>query len=420
MKQPGSQHARVIALVLLVLALSVLFVAWAAWLWADQTNRVAEIRRSLAAQPTPLPASPATTPADGSGDALAARDRQLGLEKDLLQLESGGRVAIAQLTVGIFVGVAALANLWFTSRNLRLANRTAEIANRTLQTNQRGQVTDRFTKAIDQLGRTVDRGDGKKAEPHLEVRLGGLYALERIALDSRGSEDNYLSVVVEVLAAYVRENAGPSRIALSWLSSPVSAEAEDHAGGIEQKSCVDLLAVLVARVDAFAARIRENARKVTARTTSPHPTEDRRQTGYLPPKPRADIQTALTILGRLPNKGPIDLAGIDLRGADLSGADLHGACLDKADLYDAKLCGADLTRASLLMASLLGAELREAKLGEAEMDLAELGAANFHDAVGLTWDQVRDAKLSGRTHLPDHIEIPSDIQDSTLALLGWG
>lgn len=249
-------------------------------------GRLGRPRRAIRAELAEEAATPPAQPAE----ALAARDRRLVLEKDLLQLDFGGRVALAKLIVGVFVGAGALASLWFTSRNLRAANRNAEIANRALQINQRGQVTDRFTKAIDQLGRTVYRGGERKAEPHLEVRLGGLYALERIALDSRGSEDNYLRVVVDVLAAYVRENipkAAPS------AAKPPSAEGEKQARGAR-------------------------------------------------PRPRVDIQTALAILGRLPQKEAVNLANADLRGADLRRAvlykaDLSGAILESADLSGAKL-----------------------------------------------------------------------------------
>src|SRR5947209_20071799 len=56
-------------------------------------------------------------------------------------------------------GLAALGGLAVTSRMYQLA--------------QQGHITDRYTKAIEQLG--ADK---------LNVRLGGIYALERIAVDS--------------------------------------------------------------------------------------------------------------------------------------------------------------------------------------------------------------------------------------------
>jgi len=63
---------------------------------------------------------------------------------------------------------------------------------------EQGHITDRFTKAIEQLGATT-----AKNEPNVEVRLGAIYALERIARDS--ARDHW--TIMEVLTAYVRKNA---------------------------------------------------------------------------------------------------------------------------------------------------------------------------------------------------------------------
>src|SRR5262245_23706379 len=83
--------------------------------------------------------------------------------KDRLAAESAFRQTLVQL-VG---GMALLGGLYFTAQTLRTSQKT-------LQTTQQGQITERFTKAIEQLGHTQ----------RLMVRLGGIYALERIARDS--------------------------------------------------------------------------------------------------------------------------------------------------------------------------------------------------------------------------------------------
>ena len=57
---------------------------------------------------------------------------------------------------------------------------------------EQGHITERYTKAIQQLGDTS-----------LAVRLGGIYALERIAIDSERDHPT----VVEVLSAFVREQS---------------------------------------------------------------------------------------------------------------------------------------------------------------------------------------------------------------------
>ena len=61
------------------------------------------------------------------------------------------------LTLG--AGLFAAGALVFTARNFTLS--------------REGQVTDRYTKAIEQLG-----------SDKLDVRIGGIYALERVARDS--------------------------------------------------------------------------------------------------------------------------------------------------------------------------------------------------------------------------------------------
>ncbi len=65
---------------------------------------------------------------------------------------------------------------------------------RTVELTEQGQVTDRYAKAIEQLG-----------SGRLDVCIGGIYALERIARDSPRDHP----AVPEVLAAFPREH--PSR-----------------------------------------------------------------------------------------------------------------------------------------------------------------------------------------------------------------
>jgi hypothetical protein len=58
-----------------------------------------------------------------------------------------------------------------------------------LRATREGQITDRYTKAVDQLG-----------NKELAVRVGGVYALQRIARDSRDDR----ATIAEVLCAYAR------------------------------------------------------------------------------------------------------------------------------------------------------------------------------------------------------------------------
>src|SRR4051812_24926990 len=83
----------------------------------------------------------------GSTDGLKGKDRAEEIGR--------ARTAVLAILAGTIASVGAV----FTGLSYRL--------------NRAGQLTERFTRAIDQLGSTS-----------LDVRLGGIYALERIARDS--------------------------------------------------------------------------------------------------------------------------------------------------------------------------------------------------------------------------------------------
>ena len=146
---------------------------------------------------------------------------------------------------------------------------------------EQGHITDRFTKAIEQLG-----------NDKLEVRLGAIYALERIAWDSQ--RDHW--PIMETLTAYVRENA-------PW---PPKEETE-----VSEKLLTALIPV------------------------SGDPS-DKLVTEEDPVKPRTDIQAILTVLGRRnrdrADRGQLNLTNTHLRKADLWNANLKGANLRGANL----------------------------------------------------------------------------------------
>jgi hypothetical protein len=146
----------------------------------------------------------------------------------------------------------------------------------TFDLQREGQITDRFTKAIDQLG-AVETGADGKPKINLEVRLGGIYALERIARDS--PTDHW--TIIEVLSTYVREN------------SPATNSAGKAAG--EQRSLL----------------------------TTTLPAEVAGQ--HL----RADFQAILTVIGRRdithdPPNRRIDLSNADLGGQTSTGQSSTG------------------------------------------------------------------------------------------------
>jgi hypothetical protein len=252
-------------------------------------------------------------------------------------------------------GVAAAGALVFTARNFTLSRRTFELT-------EQGQVTERYTKAIEQLG-----------SDKLDVRIGGIYALERIARDSARDHPT----VVEVLTAFIREHSQEQ-----WsLPAPTSR-----------------MKWIIRR-----ARFRASGR------------EQERYT-------RPDVQAAVTVLGRRDAKRDIrviDLTGAnltraylgdaDLHGADLSFANLTGADLLRADLTDADLPLAHLTDAQLSFANLTEANLTDADLTHAQLVCTDLRLASLTGA-DLTRADLREANLTGAdltgTRWPDDAPVP--------------
>src|SRR3954465_8135513 len=131
---------------------------------------------SLSTQPPSLPPPfgpiPPPPPPDPATLAAAERER----ERRLL------RTQWAMVSATFLPGFAAVIALIFTFLSVQQAHDT-------LRLSEQGQITDRYTNAVTNLGSdTVD------------VRLGGIYALQRIMTDS--SRDQ--STVVRVLSAFVR------------------------------------------------------------------------------------------------------------------------------------------------------------------------------------------------------------------------
>ena len=80
------------------------------------------------------------------------------------------------------------------------------IADKQTQISQESHYTELFTKAVEQLGAVREVPD-KEPEPALEIRIGAIYSLERLAKDS---ERDY-GPIIETLAAYIREHCRNSK-----------------------------------------------------------------------------------------------------------------------------------------------------------------------------------------------------------------
>ena len=217
-----------------------------------------------------------------------------------------------------------------------------------------------------------DWADVTETVPNLEVRLGAIYALERIAQDS---ERDHITVM-ETLCAYIRENAPASEAKDhdlgEWPEYPEDASPEDR------------------KVRGEKLRVRHQNLKDWADALL---------------SPRVDIQAALTVIGRRSDER-IEFERrqkrsfrLDLRNTNLRKADLTRAKLDHALLTHARMEGAELRAARMERANLEGARMERANLREARMERAELRAARMEWAnlseARMEWANLKRAQMEG-------------------------
>jgi uncharacterized protein YjbI with pentapeptide repeats len=335
-------------------------------------------------------------------------DRQFKTASEELKAQSDVRTTLLQGFAALLVLTGAAIGASVTLRQVRATRdqiaKTAEASSKEQELIREGQITDRYTKAVDQLG-----------SDHLDVRLGGIYALQRIARDSPPDE----GTVEEVLTAYLRGHA-------PWPPPPTPPS----------------LQAITRRLVTFAQQQRWALQRRTAKAKATAGQEQQGRPDEKAPQPQglaADVRAAATVLGRrrLPSNvlRALDLTGVDLRlayfddanlagtsliganlqaaqfnganlhlvrlnGANLEGAWLNGANLHLAQLNGANLQGSLLNGANLQHAWLNGANLKGADLRRARMQAAMLSGANLEDAR-LDEADLNFARADRRTRWPD-------------------
>ena len=216
-------------------------------------------------------------------------------------------------------GAVLLLGAYFTYQQLQSGRKQLQIA-------QQGQVTERFTRAIEQLG-----------DDKVDIRLGGIYALERIARDSPDDRDT----IIEVLTAFVRSHAPwPPRLAGQYRADAPIEQVPEF-----QVRAPDIRAALL----------------VLARRDPP-------------------LSLSGGLMLHMTDLRSAFLGGAHLQGASLNNSSLQGARLTKANLQGALLYDADLQRAGLDGAQLQGAKLDGADLQGAFLDGADLQGASLRGA----------------------------------------
>ncbi|MFE2669565.1 pentapeptide repeat-containing protein [Streptomyces mirabilis] len=245
-------------------------------------------------------------------------------------------------------GLAALAALLFTWMQVGQTGRE-------LQISEQGQITNRFNTAIGNLG-----------SGSVDVRLGGIYALERIMHDSARDHPT----VVSVLSAYLRHHA-PVPASTTSAEGPPPADIDA------------VLNVLAGRRPDYDKGLSINLSHTDLRE-------------WTPAFPHA--QHSINLIGA-------DLTGTDLSKADLAGAQLSNAVMSKASLREASLLGADLSNSfldatDLRDASLVGANLSDASFCSEPGACADMTDTDLHSA-NLTSASLPGANLTKATLCSD-------------------
>ena len=319
--------------------------------------------------------------------------------KDRLHQINENRKTVAQIVGGVFL-LVGLYIAWVRSKAMR---DQAEV-------DREQQLTDLYVKAIEQLGN----------KEILEVRLGGIYALERIARES--PKDHW--PIMEVLTAFVRENA------------PLKDETEAYVVFVKptstpttEKPPIDIQAVLtVLGRTAIAYAQKEEERSLDLRATH-LAGADLQKTNlqrallwecnlqnanlrwanfWKTEFEKANLQKANFESANLQEA---DLFMANLQNALLIESDMQGANLRKANLMDADLTEAKLQRARLLSANLKdaflqGADLTDANLQNADLTNADLDGADLRRAKGIIAKQVSDAIWDATTKWPEGFSPP--------------
>ena len=281
---------------------------------------------------------------------------------------------------------------------LPLAIWRSRVAERQADTAQLGLQNERYQKGAEMLGNNV-----------LSVRLGGVYALQRLAEEH---PDQYHIQTMKLLCAFARH---PTRVEdeerelLDNDTEGIADTKEDHGGVPRLRPDVEAV------MEAIAAR--SDAQLMLEKEVE-----------YVPQLSYADLRHLWLYNGNLSGAqlGDADLSGArlyrmnfsdaELFKANFSGARLNGADFSGATLFDALLPSVEakfaiFTEVYFLNVNLTQADLSGADLTSAEFMIANLSGTIFYKdgvvAKGLTQRQFQLVKVS-----PDDPPILDGLIDS--------
>jgi hypothetical protein len=255
------------------------------------------------------------------------------------QQENEARRTLAQ----IIGGAVVLAGLYYTSENVKLAQKstdeTQKAATESRELTRQAQITDRFTKAIEELGKEDTPGKAN----NLAMRLGGIYALERIANESE--QDHW--PIIELLISYINQHA----------------TRQEKGSGVTPE--------VQAIITALGRR-----------------------------KVEFEVPSQRLVLGNL------DLSRAyftgNLNGVFFDRSNLTGATFDKTQLSGGSFVNTNLTLARFKQVNMRGAVFNSASFSETrtELSLTAFIDSDMSDTAGLVCKDLETARISEKTTLP--------------------
>ncbi|MFC3966139.1 pentapeptide repeat-containing protein [Nocardia jiangsuensis] len=257
--------------------------------------------------------------------------------------------------------LTAIGAVLFTARSF-------EASRLQVETQRETQINDRYYRAVSQLG-----------SENLDTRLGAIYSLERLAVDS--PRDHW--GVFSVLSAFVRTHA------------PVGESCDSIGGGAAVAPDIEAASTAIAR------RGYEEDGAAKTRGAEIH---------------AVDVGGAC-LAGVL--MVDVTLTNTDFRGSDLSGsvvdsskvfdtnfdsADLRGVVMTDTEVWRSTFRGADLSGASFDTCDLnevgfQNADLRRASFESTSLEHVDLSGADL-SGVDLSGVAVAGVKYDGRTVWP--------------------
>ena len=296
-------------------------------------------------------------------------DTESSSETGSTTMRNVGLVVAGVVTVGLLIWRGYVANKQASAAQSQAdiaqqqeekAQQQVDIAQRQAETAQQGLRNERYQKGAKMLG-----------SESLSVRMGGIYALQRLA---REHPEEYHIQIMRLLCAFVRRPA---------TDKNYEKELYENFKGSVQFNIEGPLA-------------------------------------------REDVQAAMYAIGARGEKEialekrqefELDLRHADLRHMNLRGANLTGAYFYKADLSKAFLLSVDLTDAWFGGANLSEAQLGGAILSGATLLEAIVSDTKFAGVKGLTQSQLDLARRTKPSEKPPDLHGAFDAQ--TREQLGW-